>query len=64
VVAKSQPDAATADALRSFLRWSISETGGNAEGYLKPVGFIPLPDFIRGLSEAQIRQIKARSSTD
>ena len=30
VVAKSQPDAATADALRSFLRWSISETGGNA----------------------------------
>jgi phosphate transport system substrate-binding protein len=64
VVAKSQPDAATADALRSFLRWSISETGGNAENYLKPVGFIPLPDFIRGLSEAQIRQIKAKSSTD
>jgi hypothetical protein len=46
------------------LRWSISETGGNAENYLKPVGFIPLPDFIRGLSEAQIRQIKAKSSTD
>ncbi len=59
VVSKSQPDAATADALRSFLRWSISETGGNAANYLKPVGFIPLPDFIRGLSEAQIRQIKA-----
>ncbi len=48
VVSKSQPDAATADALRSFLRWSISETGGNAANYLQPVGFIPLPDFIRG----------------
>jgi len=64
VVAKSQANAATADALRAFLRWSISETGGNAENYLKPVGFIPLPDFIRGLSDAQIRQIKAKSSTD
>ena len=64
VVAKSQANAETADALRSFLRWSISETGGNAATYLKPVGFIPLPDFIRGLSEAQIRQIKAKSRTD
>jgi phosphate transport system substrate-binding protein len=62
VVAKSQPDAATADALRSFLRWSISETGGNAANYLKPVGFIPLPDFIRGLSENQIKRIATAAS--
>jgi phosphate transport system substrate-binding protein len=58
VVSKSQPDAATATAIRSFLRWIISETGGNNEKYLTPVNFIPLPDFIRGLSEAQIDQIK------
>jgi phosphate transport system substrate-binding protein len=65
VVAKSQPNAATADALRSFLLWSISETGGNAANYLKPVGFIALPDFIRGLSETQIKEIKeVKSRTD
>jgi len=58
VVAKSQPDAATAGALRAFLQWAISETGGNDAKYLTPVGFIPLPDFIRGLSEAQIAAIK------
>ena len=58
VVAKSQPDAATAKALRDFLRWAISQTGGNAPTYLQPVGFIALPDFVRGLSEAQIREIK------
>ncbi len=58
VVSRSQPDTATAGALRSFLRWAISETGGNSEKYLEPVGFIPLPDFIRGLSEAQIDHIK------
>ena len=59
VVSKRQPDAATADALRTFLLWSISEIGGNSAKYLKPVGFIPLPDFIRGLSEAQIGQSAA-----
>ena len=58
VVAKTQPDAATAKALRDFLRWAISQTGGNAPTYLQPVGFIALPDFVRGLSEAQIREIK------
>jgi phosphate transport system substrate-binding protein len=58
MVAKSQPDAATADALRSFLLWAISEAGGNSQHYLEPVGFIPLPNFIRGLSEAQIAAIK------
>ena len=57
-VSKSQPDAGTASALRAFLRWAISESGGNAANYLTPVGFIALPDFIRGLSEAQIAEIK------
>ncbi len=58
VVAKSQPDTAVADALRTFLRWAIAGSGGNSETYLAPVGFIPLPDFIRGLSEAQIDKIQ------
>jgi phosphate transport system substrate-binding protein len=62
VVSKSQPNAAMADALRHFLLWAISETGGNGENYLKPVGFIALPDFIRALSEAQIGKIKAAGS--
>ena len=58
VVAKSQPNAATARVLRNFLLWAISTTGGNGKSYLRPVGFIALPDFIRGLSEAQIAEIK------
>jgi phosphate transport system substrate-binding protein len=58
MVSKSQPTVATAHALRHFLLWAIAETGGNSRKYLAPVGFIALPDFIRGLSEAQIAQIK------
>jgi phosphate transport system substrate-binding protein len=58
VVSKVQSAATTAHALRSFLRWAISATGGNSAKYLAPVGFIPLPDFIRGLSQAQIAEIK------
>ena len=57
VVSKAQPNVATAHALRHFLLWAISETGGNSKNYLKPVGFIALPDFIRGLSERQIAEI-------
>jgi phosphate transport system substrate-binding protein len=59
VVSKSQPNGATAHALRHFLLWAISETGGNSKNYLKPVGFIALPDFIRGLSQRQIAQIQS-----
>ena len=64
IVSKKQPDAATADALRSFLLWSISEIGGNSDKYLKAVGFLPLPNFVRGLSEAQIAEIKATNTGD
>ncbi len=58
VVSKAQPDAATAAALRGFLTWAISDTGGNASKYLGPVNFIALPDFIRALSETQIENIQ------
>jgi phosphate transport system substrate-binding protein len=62
VVSKKQPDAATADALRHFLLWAVSLQGGNASKYLDQVGFIPLPDFVRALSEKQIQKIAAAST--
>jgi phosphate transport system substrate-binding protein len=58
VVSTRQPNAETAAALRHFLLWAISPTGGNAPKYLDKVGFIALPDFIRGLSEHQIALIR------
>jgi phosphate transport system substrate-binding protein len=58
VVSIRQPDPETAAALRNFLLWAISPTGGNASKYLDRVGFIPLPNFIRGMSEHQIALIK------
>jgi len=57
VVSRRQADSATAAALRGFLLWTISLDGGNAGKYLNTVGFIPLPDFIRGMSEHQISLI-------
>jgi phosphate transport system substrate-binding protein len=57
VVSTHQPDAETAAAIRHFLLWSVSMEGGNAPKYLDAVGFIPLPDFIRALSENQINRI-------
>ena len=59
IVSKRQPDLQTAAALRRFLLWAVSLQGGNASKYLDDVGFIPLPDFIRALSEKQILLIKA-----
>ena len=58
VVSTRQPDPATAAAIRNFLLWSISPEGGNAPQFLDAVHFIPLPDFIRALSENQINQIQ------
>jgi phosphate transport system substrate-binding protein len=63
VVSSHQPDAETADALRHFLLWAISLQGGNAPKYLDQVGFIPLPDFIRAMSEKQIKAIKSAPAT-
>jgi phosphate transport system substrate-binding protein len=58
VVSTHQPNARTAAALRRFLLWSVSLEGGNAAKYMGAVGFIPLPDFIRALSENQIKRIQ------
>ncbi len=58
VVSIRQPDSATALAIRRFLLWTIATDGGNSPKYLDAVHFIPLPDFIRALSENQIGRIK------
>ena len=58
VVPTRQPNPQTASAIRHFLLWSIALDGGNASKYLSAVHFIPLPDFIRALSEAQINRIQ------
>jgi phosphate transport system substrate-binding protein len=60
VVQTRQSDPHTAAALRHFLLWAVSLQGGNASKYLDSVGFIPLPDFIRALSEKQINLIKSQ----
>jgi phosphate transport system substrate-binding protein len=58
IVSKDQPSAAIADALRSFLFWSIEPCSGNAVTTLDSVHFIALPEYIRALSYAQIASIK------
>lgn len=58
VVSTRQPDPQTAEAIRRFLLWSIALNGGNGSTYLNAVHFIPLPDFIRALSERQINRIQ------
>ncbi len=63
VVSARQDDPVTATALRHFLLWAISVEGGNAPKYLDAVGFIPLPNFIRALSESQIDLITAPSQS-
>lgn len=58
VVSLRQPNPETAKALRHYLLWAVSILGGNSPKYLDTVGFIPLPTFIRALSENQINLIK------
>ncbi len=57
LVAKSQPSAAMADALKSFLAWALDPNGGESATYLARVHFQPLPASIIKLSQAQIDQI-------
>jgi phosphate transport system substrate-binding protein len=61
MVSTRQSDPATADAIRHFLLWSIALEGGNARKFLDAVQFIPLPDFIRAMSERQISKVRPTS---
>jgi phosphate transport system substrate-binding protein len=57
IVAAKQPDQATAAALRNFLLWTIDDGHGNDQKLLDPLHFATLPEFVRALSDAQIRKI-------
>jgi phosphate transport system substrate-binding protein len=57
IVAAKQADPATAAALRGFLLWTIDEAHGNDERTVDPLHFATLPEFVRALSDAQIRKI-------
>jgi phosphate transport system substrate-binding protein len=59
IVAAKQPDPATAAALRNFLSWTIDEGHGNDQKLLDPLHFASLPDYVRALSDAQIRKISS-----
>lgn len=57
IVNTKQPNASTALAVKKFLNWAISPTGGNAKKYMTPVNFLPLPTAVKPLSQAQINKI-------
>jgi phosphate transport system substrate-binding protein len=57
IVNSTQPDAATAAGLQSFLSWAI--TSGNDDKYLSKVHFLALPTAIQILSKTQIAKIHA-----
>jgi phosphate transport system substrate-binding protein len=57
IVAMKQPNPATAEALRRFLLWAIGSGAGNAPKTLDPLHFATLPEYVRALSDAQIREI-------
>ena len=57
IVAAKQPDPATAAALRAFLLWAIGAGEGNYPKALDPLHFATLPEYVRALSDAQIREI-------
>jgi len=57
IVAAKQHDPAEAAALRDFLLWAIAEGQGNQQSILSPLHFATLPEFVRALSDAQIREI-------
>lgn len=58
LVSRRQPSGDTAAALRDFLNWGISKTGGNAPHYMTAVHFVALPPSVVQLSQAQIAEIQ------
>ena len=58
IVVAKQPDPATATALREFLLWAIGAGEGNNQKALDPLHFVTLPEYVRALSDAQIRKIE------
>ncbi len=57
IINPHQPDAATAGALKAFLKWAISKNGGQQARFLDAVHFLPLPARVIRESGAQINKI-------
>ena len=57
VVKTHQPDTATAERVRAFLSWIVEPQGGNANSFLQPVHFVPLPADVLSLSKKMIASI-------
>ncbi len=57
IVAAKQPSPKTAAALRDFLLWTIAAGKGNDQKALDQLHFTTLPEYVRALSDAQIREI-------
>jgi len=58
IVNPKQADPATAAALKKFLNWTISSTGGQQSKYLDQVHFLALPASIVAKSKALINSIQ------
>ncbi len=56
IVDSHQPVPAYAEAIRDFLKWTVTE--GNAGSFLGPVHFLPLPPAVQALSLTQINNIQ------
>jgi phosphate transport system substrate-binding protein len=57
VVKTTQPNAATASALKAFLKWTL--TTGASSTYLGPVGFEPLPSNVSTIAQAEVASISS-----
>jgi phosphate transport system substrate-binding protein len=59
LVSKNQTSSATGNALKTFLTWCASPTGGNAEPILSYPEFIALPSNVLALTDYQINLIQS-----
>ena len=57
VVPGKEPSSAVAGAVKAFLDWAVSPSGGNSASYLGQVGFEPLPAPVTKLSDDLIAKI-------
>jgi phosphate transport system substrate-binding protein len=47
----------TATAVREFLGWGLSPSGGSAQRFMKAVSFVPLPNAISKMSQEQLAKL-------
>ena len=57
VVKQQQSSADTAEAIRTFLAWTMDPTGGNQAQFLDKEGFVALPDPVRQAASSSVAKI-------